>query len=324
MAQLDPWKESLHARAAGPGLLGQLDPENQPDTANSCYFCHAPLAEQQEFKSASGGGYAPNRGYDGRLKHAGVSCAVCHVRYGKVYGPPRNGKLETAQSDLRGHNGYYARDFYGKSEFCAACHQLNDGYKLNGKLLVNTYAEWQKSNWAKDGVQCQNCHMPNREHLFKGIHDKRMTLSALDIQQVWDGKKAALAVTNSGAGHYFPTYVTPLVIIRAHLEDSSGKTIPGSEREYKIGRKVSLDISVEEYDTRLAPGEKREYIYDGHIGSASRIVFSISVYPDYFYHGFFKSTVENASAPTMGLISQALTETGKSSYKLWSGSIELQ
>ena len=68
------------------------------------------------------------------------------------------------------------------SEFCQSCHQFApDGLALNGKLLENTYAEWKASRFAREGVQCQDCHMPDRRHLWRGIHDPAMVRSGLTI-----------------------------------------------------------------------------------------------------------------------------------------------
>ena len=47
-AQYDVWKDSLHSKAMSPGLMGQLNPKDDPEFAASCYFCHAPLSEQSE------------------------------------------------------------------------------------------------------------------------------------------------------------------------------------------------------------------------------------------------------------------------------------
>src|SRR5262245_11052042 len=44
--QLAEWQTSLHSRAMGPGLLGQLL-TFEPKDAAECLQCHAPLAEQR-------------------------------------------------------------------------------------------------------------------------------------------------------------------------------------------------------------------------------------------------------------------------------------
>ncbi|MBI3585149.1 MAG: hypothetical protein HY096_14525 [Nitrospinae bacterium] len=53
--QYKGWKESLHSRAVGPGLLSQIDPHNDSETAVSCYYCHAPMMEQSEVKTGARG-----------------------------------------------------------------------------------------------------------------------------------------------------------------------------------------------------------------------------------------------------------------------------
>jgi len=46
--QYQTWKDSLHSKSVGPGLMGQLSPVQDPQFAQSCYFCHAPMEEQAE------------------------------------------------------------------------------------------------------------------------------------------------------------------------------------------------------------------------------------------------------------------------------------
>ena len=67
--------------------------------------------------------------------------------------------------------------------------------------------------------------------------------------------KATLRLTNSGVGHYFPTYVTPQVAIRFELLDKDGKPLKATQKEAVIGREVPLDLSRELFDTRIPPGE---------------------------------------------------------------------
>lgn len=317
--QYEGWKESLHAKAVGPGLLGQLDVGEYPETALSCYTCHAPLLEQQEVQEKENEKYHPNRRFDAALQKSGVSCAACHIRNGKVVGPPPSGGLKTAKADIGKHGKSESRDFFQKSEFCAACHQLDEGYSLNGKLLTNTYREWKQSAWAQQGVRCQSCHMPDRAHLFKGIHDKEMTLRAVDISISREGGPAKLTISNIGAGHYFPTYVTPLIAIKAFSVDTSGKTIAGSQREDFIGRKVSIDLEKEEFDTRIPPNGTHQFVYVGATAGTATVLFEVWVYPDQFYYNLFKSLLEGNSASDPELIKQAMGNAKSTPYLLWKG-----
>src|SRR5206468_1036453 len=93
------------------------------------------------------------------------------------------------------HGGVTRTPAYLASEFCRGCHQFGaDGYVLNGKLLEDTYAEWKASRFAAAGVQCQDCHMPDRRHLWRGIHDPEMVRGGLTITVVDDQPRGPGAV----------------------------------------------------------------------------------------------------------------------------------
>src|SRR3990172_12279758 len=76
--QYEDWKGALHSKSVGPGLLAQLDPKADPETAVSCYYCHAPLAIQGEVISNEFGSdtnsYIPNNSFNEKLKSSSVSC----------------------------------------------------------------------------------------------------------------------------------------------------------------------------------------------------------------------------------------------------------
>ncbi|MBI5237542.1 MAG: hypothetical protein HY887_03875 [Deltaproteobacteria bacterium] len=285
------WSGALHGRSIGPGLKGQFDPHKNPSQATSCYFCHAPALEQNEHVEKDGG-FELNPRFDARLKDSGVSCPVCHLRGGVLHGPLKR----TGASGLTNAQGHLFNQeaFFEDSGFCKACHQNDDGYEFNGSPLTNTYAEWEESLYAKNNVTCQRCHMPDRRHLFRGIHDKEMTLNALSfdagIKRKRNSTVAGLVITNSGAGHYFPTYSTPLVVVRGYLADESGTMLLDTMQEGYIGRKISLDLTKELFDTRIAPlkGFTFEYRLRKN-SSAKKLVFDVWVYPDEFYERFFSN-----------------------------------
>src|SRR5437016_14227197 len=87
----------------------------------------------------------------------------------------------------------------------------------------NTYADWKASRFAREGVQCQDCHMPERRHRWRGIHDADMVRSGLTITarpgaaryRAGDVAVVTLRVTSTRIGHAFPTYVTPRVVLSA-------------------------------------------------------------------------------------------------------------
>lgn len=262
-------------------------------------------------------GFGKNQSFDAWLKPSGVSCAVCHVRDGAVVGPPAAENFKTVAGQGKKHEKSEAREFFKTSEFCAACHQLDGGYELNGTPLTNTYREWQQSSWGQNGIPCQQCHMPDRQHLFRGIHDKEMTLHAIDISLSKEEGKSLITITNTGAGHYFPTYVTPLIVIKAFMEDTAGTAIPGSLKKDFIGRKVRIDLEKQEFDTRIPPGGKHEFRYDPKGKAKGRAVFEIWVYPDRFYNRFYDLLLHDNAAVNAASIGEALRETEKSPYLLW-------
>lgn len=313
------WRASRHARAMGPGVMGQLLAV-EPDAVGelrACTSCHAPLAEQEKTLETALRGETRT----GALHERGLVCAGCHVRGNVRYGPPPLQPLTG-----HAHGGFVISRAFEDGRFCATCHQFGkDGYVLNGKPLENTYAEWRASPYAKQKVQCQGCHMPGRQHLWRGIHDPKMTESAVTIDAVAPSLRegslhARLVMTNSGAGHDFPTYVTPQVLVQIYQEDASGKLLVGTLRQRMIARQVSADLSKELADTRLAPGATMSLYYRVPLSpSANALIMRVIVEPDHFYTGLYRAlqTGKN-NARGAALIRTALKNSMRSEYDLYS------
>ena len=257
-------------------------------------------------------------------------CAACHVRGHERFGPPRrDGTLETPtpRAELP-HNGVTRTPAFLRSEFCASCHQFAaDGFALNGKLLEDTVNEWKASRFARDGVQCQDCHMPARRHLWRGIHDKAMVRAGLRITVrggAASGRdrsafSATVVVENTSVGHAFPTYVTPRVVMRGELIDANGRLIAGSRQENTIERLVELDLSRELKDTRLLPGQRASLHYRPRLEArATAARLSVVVFPDAFYTRFFESLLREGAGRGAAQIREALAETERSSFTVWS------
>jgi hypothetical protein len=334
--QLADWRTSWHAAAMGPGVAGQLVEmvERDPAGALSCFACHAPLAEQAPLV-ARPGGHEKNPALDATLMPRGLVCAGCHVRQHERFGPPRrDGSLaSTAPRESLPHNGATRTPAFLASEFCRSCHQFEpNGFALNGKLLENTYNEWKASRFAREGVHCQDCHMPDRRHLWLGIHDREMVGSGLTIS-VKTGShryrrgqtaRVQLKVTSTRVGHAFPTYVTPQVVLRAELLDSSGRVVAGSVQEKIIGREVALDLSRELYDTRLAPGQAMTLDYRRYVdqrGLTARV--SVIVHPDAFYTRFYEALLQQGAGRGEALIREALAASRRSSFTVFQRELPL-
>lgn len=315
------WSGSRHARAFSPGLFGQIMYYAEADAA-SCLNCHAPMAEQQtsmfqadlESLAADMQDYRPVL----QARH-GVYCAACHLRDGVLHAPgATRGKSGTPV-----HEHVRISPFFRDSRFCAACHQFDETGSVNGKPLQNTYREWLESPYAEQGLTCQGCHMPERAHTFRGIHDADMVRQGLTITSGTSGAAAVLTVQSTGVGHLFPTYIVPRVRLTGTLLDADGHQVPDEHHELILQRHMSIDNGhwVEHSDTRLAPGDAATlsipWRADGEC--AQSVHFRIVVEPEWFYHEKVYPVVlqELENGPAYELITQAKSAAEKHSFTLF-------
>lgn len=324
--QFEDWKTALHSKSMGPGILGQLlDFKENINEVVGCMVCHAPMDEQiDEFlegKIPEGTAF-PDKG---GLYKTGVSCGVCHLRKHVRYGPEPG--IKRPKEELP-HQGFEVSEIFSSSRFCTPCHQFpENGYSLNGKPLENTYREWLDSPYPAEGKTCQSCHMPERRHTFRGIHDPEFTREGVKVEtevEVEDNEVTGLVrIINDGVGHYFPTYVTPLVVVRVYQVDRGGNPIDGSMKEGKIGRYLPLDLSHEIFDTRVPPKGSYDLEYQRELmGKALRV--EITVYPDEFYTRFYQSMLSRGLARRgKALIEEALRNSLSSPYILYQRTIPL-
>ena len=327
-AQLSDWRTALHAKSMGPGLTGQMVElwRTDAESARLCLTCHAPLAEQQPENRAI---------FDAALQSQGIACAACHVREHQRFGPPPREEPAQAVRPTTSlpHGGVTRTPAFMASEFCSSCHQFEaDGFALNGKLLENTYAEWKASPAAAGGVHCQGCHMPDRRHLWRGIHDPEMVRSGIAVDvvterprhQVGDEVAARITLTTTGVGHHFPTYVTPRVVVRAALVDAAGREVSASADERVIAREVSFDLSRELSDTRIPAGGRFVFDYRRRVerpGLSLRV--RVTVYPDHFYTRFFESLLASGAGRGKAEIQKALDATRRSTFELYRRDVPL-
>lgn len=330
--QYRDWKTSLHAQAMGPGLMGQLlaMTPTARDEHQDCLRCHAPLAEQANDLLAelaatehASPDAAPSPA-TASLHQQGVVCAACHVRAHQRSGPPRRDGTapDAAQNATLPHAGFVATGAFEDSRFCSACHQFQPHeYALNGKLLENTHDEWKASRHAREGRSCQSCHMPERRHFWRGIHDPEMVRAAVTFSVEggeWTNNaiRAALSVRNTGAGHYLPTYVTPRLVAEIEQLDGDGRSLPGTRIEQLIQRLVPLDLGSETSDTRLAPDGELRLVYERPVHRAAvALAYRLRVEPDEFYSRFYRALLaDGAAGRGRELIGQALKQAESSSF----------
>lgn len=139
-----------------------------------CSGCHAPSGVAAGLISGTRESDLP------AAAKAGVMCDVCH-QVSRLSGgtgdwnEPGNasftltlGRVKFGRSGKVAENRFHTgaeRDFFTKSEFCATCHTVI--HPTNGLRIERTYAEWKSSIYAKNGVQCQDCHMQSVEDAAK-------------------------------------------------------------------------------------------------------------------------------------------------------------
>lgn len=335
--QWNKWKNSFHAKSIGNGFLWQKEILSRKEWDN-CLNCHSPLPEtkailsetyQTREVSVSQKNHFPNG-----INNPSIQCASCHIRKEMVYGPPsRYGSLRNQDQYLNSlpHNGFKVQNEFTTSEFCKSCHESpSSGVSINGKRLMETYMEWGNSSFAKQGIQCQNCHMPDREHSWKGIHDEDFVRKAIEtdwkIERTKSGELYVRAEFKSIAiGHKFPTYLIPKVYLRFYGIDVNGKRI--LMEESIIGRLLNTQLTEEYYDTRIEPKASHlvEFSYPIRNRNIQKVLWEIEVDPDEHYVRSFEES-QNAkgsllSQSTKEQIKLSLSEKKESRYTLFTLSL---
>ena len=186
--------------------------------------------------------------------------------------------------------------------------------------MQNTYVEWKASPQAAQGLTCQTCHMPDRRHLWRGIHDPEMVASGLTPRLSVDTERVRFEITNTGVGHAFPTYVTPKVVMHAVALDAAGAPRLDTLRSHEIARRVQYegDRWIELSDTRLLPGQSAaiELAWE----KSERIKTWLEVVPDDFYeNNVFPGLIHSmpANSDAQRLISRASADAVTNRFRLF-------
>ncbi len=318
--QYADWQSTLHAKAYSPGFAGQLieGSLSRPRSLRSCQTCHTPLEEQQPVTSEG----EPNPAYDPALRDQGMVCATCHVRAHEHRGPPRRADLPPLAESLP-HGGFVARDEFTQARFCASCHQFFGRPGPSGRPIQNTFVEWEDSPHAEAGDTCQSCHMPDRAHRWRGIHDIDTVKAATDVtltgvMAVADRIEARLALRSEGVGHMLPTYTTPRLFLEVVQVGPEGEEISETLESFEIGRRVNFRQGRDIFDTRIAPGRSATLYYNQtRSADAVAIVGRVRVDPAYHYRGVFsrlRSRYKNEKAKA--LIAEAHRLSSETPYVL--------
>jgi len=144
--------------------LAKTDPVLSKE-AESCISCHAPAFYMTNKRPGSS-----KDQIDPDM--SGVTCDFCHTISGYSGDNPGEGNYISAPSERKLGPFKFASDWHHvyselqtKSEFCGICH---NSVNHHGLEIKSTFTEWKNSSYAKEGIQCQDCHMNVQGFLTAG------------------------------------------------------------------------------------------------------------------------------------------------------------
>jgi len=208
-----------------------------------CLNCHSPMTAQQPIV-----GDKPNTGFQPTLQSEGVTCSACHVRGGRIVGAGTStGDSEHPVTKVEG---------FSSVSSCSGCHQ--QAIRGRKKGLYDTVREFNKTEFARKGGSCGDCHMPKvagnvatgvfrpyRSHAFLGAHNDAVLERALTVTlelskpfyAAGEEVSATVVVRNTGAAHHVPSG-DPLHQIRlvVGLADARGEFL--EKKETMFARKM--------------------------------------------------------------------------------------
>jgi hypothetical protein len=242
----EQWERSAHSKAdrSKNELFGRMYFYSLKQTRGATMVACGPCHETTSFV---------NQDFEGirEVSKEGVACVYCHSIKGP--GDPKgippfflditayHGSIRTP-TPTTSHKSAYT-NYGAKSEYCGGCHTYSNQH---GVKIADTYGEWQRSVYAKQGVTCQSCHMPGgpgrnssegpsrprvANHSFDqdalaAARPNAARLAVTGARSGRDSVRAFVTLTNSGWGHSMPTgNDQKLVLIRIRALDAGGKIL---------------------------------------------------------------------------------------------------
>ncbi len=258
-----------------------------------CNGCHAPM-------SYLAGDIPPPRPEEGSRANESVSCEVCHNITGFEGDTPFNFNYimdpgETKYNSRKGkttspNHTIKVNPIMKTGDFCGICHNEKSPF---GVWVKSTQIEWKEGPYSKEGVQCQDCHMPKakmrtasmgamyddaRTHLFHGAHSESKVRGAIEVRlhtnveeaPMGDPVEITATLFNQKAGHKIPTGSVEDRILWLHVEavDDAGNTyhLPVNKKGFE-GEEYTIASEELAYQDMGVPldkpnfkGVRREYV----------------------------------------------------------------
>ena len=266
----------------------EFDRQNDASTAQACLRCHAPLGFL--YQDVVGARAETNEG---------VSCNFCHrvaevnegsdhlytaelSSSGEVFGP--TGGIDSPAHPTR------QGTVFADSSLCALCHLDRSDDEIP---LENTFEEWKRSDFAKRGIACADCHMPQEEgpatdvagltqrrsthasHRFHGGHANSPMLQSaarVEVLSADASREFQVSVRNLTVGHNFPSNGAHVAELALEIEiiGPQGNVLRRKVQSYRSlwansfgslesrGRETASDkLATSTRDTTLGPLEER-------------------------------------------------------------------
>lgn len=303
------WNASLHALSYTNPIFQTAYQKAYTETGGEakkyCLRCHAPTVQVT-------GDYDAKQA----ITREGITCDFCHTivsvdlknrekPFVSEPGKVKRSSLKNATSPH--HQTKYSADF-ASSKLCAGCHAFENRHGVN---VGDTYNEWLASPYAKEGRQCQHCHMKeipgataneggrntihdhSLSHNIASMHDA-VLLTIKKFQRTADRLAVRVMITNDRAGHSIPTGTPERhLVLEVRSHDASGAVLEVQKREYhktivdSDGNVISSDGDVFlngvkiVADNRLGPKESREetFVFSQKAGRIDNV--SADVYFSY-------------------------------------------
>jgi len=186
---------------------------------------------------------------------------------------------------------------------CGGCHQFRFLEATDPEMIAyadgwlqDTVGEWSRSDAARRGITCQDCHMPrrgqHRSHRFPGMYDRELVASAVEVEvgaRRRGGRvRVDVSIAGGAIGHAFPTGdLFREAVFRVWTEEARSDHAQTRLRRWFGDRMAPTEegtfetTRVELRDTRVPPpggGPPRTEVFYLRSRAARTVVWSLDLY----------------------------------------------
>lgn len=303
------WVRDLFSGDGTPGgAAGFVFTEtHDPGDSGFCATCHGPIEDVQNPGNVMFNNFQTAVGQDGvtclachQMAEVNENVDQLHHLGNSSYRFPDQGTtslwvwgpLDDISSVMRSSH----QPVFSDSRFCASCHQYNNpDTDMPGQT---TYSEWLASPFAQTGpdfASCQDCHMPaaaqpgpistlggqpiraaeqRRAHDFPGATPPRLQGAidlSIDASSDENGLLVEAVVSNTGAGHDFPTGISirnAMLHVQASVDGQPLPLLAGDVIPF-YGSSTSTSTGD---DLAGAPGRGYARVLEGRINGTGPVV----------------------------------------------------